>query len=653
MRFSTAYMNTAVAPGTDFYEHACGTWLKSNHIPPDHSNWGPTAVLMDANLERLRAICEECQGADASKGGPERMRALVGHYYEAVLDLEARDKQGFAPIEPELKKVADLTTKAELAAVTGSLHQERIGPFFEWWVDADERDSDHYALHLWQSGLSLPDRDYYLNEDFASERKAFVDHLGRMFALAGDSPAEASDHAATILRIETALARVSKPSEDLNDSEANYHKMTPAELEALMPGWKWSDYFNGLGLKAPPAFVIIGQPDFFTAAAKVIAAEPLDALQTYLRWHAITTAAPSLHHAADAEDFSFFGKVLRGVKEQMPMWKRAIGGADHMVGDALGQLYAEHYFPPEARARMEEMVANLKSVYRERIRHAGWMGDTTRAKALEKLERFTAKLGYPKKWKDYAGLEIRKDDAFGNRRRATIWESLREIHRIGGPVDRDEWGMTAPTVNAYYNASNNEIVFPAGILQPPFFDLEMDDAVNYGATGATIGHEMTHGFDSDGRKYDADGNLKDWWTEADAREYERRAHVLVEQFNHLDGLPGVKVNGKLTLPENIADLGGIVLAYEALQRALAADPAKRRAIDGLTPEQRFFISYAQSWISLNRPESVRQLLTSDSHAPDPLRAVAPLQNFQPWYDAFHIQPGDKLWLDPKQRAEIW
>jgi putative endopeptidase len=345
--------------------------------------------------------------------------------------------------------------------------------------------------------------------------------------------------------------------------------------------------------------------------------------------------------------------VLQGQKEQRARWKRGIAITDHTIGDALGQLYAADSFPPAAKERIEAMVANIKAVFRDHIAQADWMTPATREKAMSKLDRFRAKLGYPSKWKDYAGLELKRDDYFGNVSRAEAWEISRELNRIGKPVDRDEWYMTASTVNAYFDQTKNEIVFPAGILQPPFFDMTMDDAVNYGATGATIGHEMTHGFDSDGRKYDADGNLTDWWTEADAKEYERRAEIVVQQFNALEGLPGVKVNGKLTLPENIADLGGLVLAYEALQRALAADPTKRKSIDGLTPEQRFFISYAQSWAALQRPEGLRQQMTSDPHAPDHLRAVAPLQNLATWYQAFDVKAGAKLWIEPSKRAVIW
>jgi predicted metalloendopeptidase len=437
----------------------------------------------------------------------------------------------------------------------------------------------------------------------------------------------------------------------LNDAIANYHKFSAAELPAKAPGIDWPAYWKALG--AEPKYVVVGQPEFLAKAGRLLASEPMEEWKAYFRWHVLTSGAPLLHQAADAEDFGFFGTVLEGRQQQSPLWKRAILMVDGKIGDALGQAYAARYFPPAAKARMQEMVANIKTAYAGRIKTTAWMSPETRNRALEKLEKFRAKLGYPDKWKDYASLEIRRDDYYGNVQRSQLWESRRQLGRIGQPVDRDEWSMTPPTVNAYFNQNNNEIVFPAGILQPPFFDLAMDDAVNYGATGATIGHELTHGFDSEGRKFDSQGNLNDWWTKADSKEFERRAQRLVDQFSKLDGLPGLKVNGKLTLPENIADLGGVILAYEALQTSLAADPSKRRSIDGLTPEQRFFISYAQSWVQLSREERLRQLITRDSHAPDHLRAVAPLQNFQAFYDAFGIQAGAKLWLAPEKRSVIW
>jgi putative endopeptidase len=634
-------------PREDFYRHACGAWLRSNRIPPDLPSWTPTSHLTEVNLVVLRGICE----AAAAKPGGTRAERLVGDFFAAAADERRIEELRFRPVEALLAEIERAVTRDEIAGILARLHLEGVEPLFSWFVEADERKSDVYALHLIQGGLSLPERAYYFEPDFAETRAAFTAHVERMFALAGSGAGAATRAAAEVMRIESELARASKAAEELNDSEANYHKLAVSDLSKAAPGFPWSAFLDGVGARANE--VIAGQPEFLAAMARIFSSEPPDTLKILLRWQVLTTSAPLMHAAVDDEDFSFFGKVLGGQKEKRARWKRAVAMADGSLGDALGQLYAAERFPPEAKRRMDEMVALIREVFRDHIAKAGWMSEPARAKALAKLERFRAKLGFPAKWKAYEGLEIRRDDHHGNVRRAARWESRRQFARIGQPVDREEWSMTVPTVNAYFDQTKNEIVFPAGILQPPFFDPAMDDAVNYGATGATIAHELTHGFDSDGRKYDAEGNLKDWWTPEDEKEFDRRAGVLVAQFDALEGLPGVKVNGKLTLPENIADLGGIVLAVEALQRALAKDPAKRRRVDGLTPEQRFFISYSQSWAALQTEELLRQYLTADPHAPDHLRAVAPLRNFAPWYDAFGIKPGMKLWLDPAARAAIW
>lgn len=647
LRFSVRNMDTTVAPGDDFYRFACGGWLKASTIPADRSSWSPSAHLMEMNTLTLRRLCE----ASAEKMNRNPVEQRVGDFYASASNETKIEELKFQPIASALAKIAALKTKEEAAALIGELHREGLGVFFGWYVDADARKSDTYALHIVQGGLSLPDRDYYLEKGFEKERSAFVDHVAKMLAMAGDAPTQAKTAATELLRLETLLAKASKPAQDLNDSEANYHKMTQKELANSAPEFPWAQSWKGMGVD--PSYTIVGQPEYLAAMGKHFKEESLTSLQLYLRWNVLHEAAPKLHKAVDDENFAFYGTVLDGRKEQRARWKRAIAITDRSIGDDLGQLYAADSFPPAAKQRMEDMVANIKAAYAERIARTTWMTPGTRDKALAKLERFRAKLGYPSKWKDYAGLAIKRDDYFGNVTRAQQWEIERALKRIGLPVDRDEWYMTAPTVNAYFDSTKNEIVFPAGILQPPFFDMTMDDAVNYGATGATIGHEMTHGFDSDGRKFDAEGNLTDWWTEADAKEYERRAEVVVQQFNSLEGLPGVKVNGKLTLPENIADLGGLVIAYDALQRALAAHPTQRKTIDGLTPEQRFFISYAQSWSALQTDETLRQLITSDSHAPDHLRAYAPLQNIASWYQAFDVKPNAKLWAEPTKRAEIW
>ncbi len=647
-RFSLNHMDPKVAPEEDFFRYACGTWLKANKIPGDRASWGPTEFLMERNASQLRAICEAAAaGADAA-GTPKK---LVGDFYTSASNEAKINELAWKPLAPDLARIAEIKDLPGLASVIGNFQLHGSAVLFGWYVDADSRASDRYAFHLVQGGTSLPDRDYYLSADFANELAAYAEHLEKMFTLAGDKAAAAKANAATVLRLETALAKVSKSAEDLNDAVKNYHKLTNAELAQLTPDFPWEAYWKALGLS--PESLVVGQPEYLAAASKLFASEPLADWKTYLRWHLITSAASELHQAVDAENFDFFGKVLEGKKEQSLRWKRAVNATDDTLGDALGQLYVAKHFPPAAKQRMETMVANIKAVYADHIRQAAWMSETTRAKALVKLEKFRAKLGYPSKWKDYAGLEIKPDDYFGNLQRATLWETKRQLARVGQPVDREEWAMTAPTVNAYFNQNYNEIVFPAGILQPPFFDLTLDDAVNYGSTGAVIGHEMTHGFDSEGRKFNASGNLEDWWTEADAKEFTRRAAILVDDFSARDGVPGMKVNGKLTLPENIADLGGIVLAYEGLERAIKADPKLGEPIGGFTPQQRYFLSYSQSWMQLAQSALIRKRMASDSHAPDHLRAVAPLQNFQPWYDAFKIPAKSKLYIAPEKRAVIW
>jgi putative endopeptidase len=401
------------------------------------------------------------------------------------------------------------------------------------------------------------------------------------------------------------------------------------------------------------SYAIVGQPEFFEALDKLATARPLSDWKIYLRWHVLTAAAPYLCRDAEKEDFDFFGKVLSGQPEQEPRWKRASRTLDRNIGEAVGQLYVEKCFPPEAKARMNDLVENLKTVFRDHLEKVDWMTDATRAKALAKFARFTQKIGYPDKFRDYSSIQVKRDDYLGNVRRAAAFEQHRRIARVGQPVDRSEWRMTPPTVNAYFNPLQNEIVFPAGILQPPFFDVSLDDAVNYGAIGVVIGHEITHGYDDEGRKYDADGNLNEWWTEADAKEFDARAQKVVDEYNAFETLPGVHVNGKLTLGENLADLGGVSIAYDALERALAREPSKRKTIDGFTPEQRFFLSFAQVWRTNIRDAEARRLVTVDPHSPGRFRAVGPLVNYQEFFDAFKIKPGDPMWRAPELRAHTW
>jgi putative endopeptidase len=641
IRFSVGYVDRSVEPGENFYRYACGGWLRVNRIPPDKTAWGPWQILEERVWHELRAILEQ-------------PGSQVAELYASGMDVATRDRLGFAPIADDLTRIVGLKSAAEIAPLLADLHTRGSGVLFAADVSPDAKQSAVYALDLWQSSdaLGLPDRDYYLTKQLAKERDAYRAHIGRMLVLTGDSGKSAARQAETILRLETALAKLQRPREELQDSLKNYTKLTVAELAKSAPHFAWSEYCKALGAGALES-VVVGQPEYLAGISRLLKSEPLDDWKTYLRWHVISDAAPYLHAAADREHFAFYGTKLNGQPEQAPLWRRVTRTVDDHLGEALGQLYCARHFPESSKARVEEMVRHFHAAFRERLGKVAWMSDATRTKALGKLERFFAKVGHPEKYRDYSAVEIRRDDYFGNVERATQFEWRRKVARLGQPVDRAEWYCSPPTVNAFFMPTQNSITLPAGILQPPMFDPALDDAVNYGNIGATIGHEMTHGFDSDGRQYDADGSLNDWWTAADATQFETRAQKIVEQFNGFTPFPKMHVNGKLTLAENIADLGGLLIAWDALQKALAADPAKRQSIDGFTPEQRFFISYAQSWCVLERSERVKQSLLTDEHAPAETRANGPLMHLPEFYEAFGVKKGSKMWLAPEKRAVIW
>ncbi|SPE54751.1 Endothelin-converting enzyme 1 [Verrucomicrobia bacterium] len=648
--FSIAYMDRSVSPKADFYHFADGNWLKENPVPPDKSRWASFTELAERNWYLIHEILERA-ASDTTAPASAPVRE-VGDFFASAMATNRIEQLGFKPIAGDLKRIQHLKSNREVFALLADFHNRGIGGIFRAGFGPDDKNSSIYAVRLSQGGLSLPDRDYYLNESFADTRSKYREHMQRMFELLGDKPAGASAHADTVIALETELAKASRARVDLRDPNKNYNKFGTAELLAANPALLWNVYFTSRNL-VDPSYEIVGQPEFFQAVDRLIRERPLSDWQQYLRWQVLHASAPYLHQAVEEENFAFFGKVLSGQQEQEPRWKRAAHAIDGSIGEALGQLYVERYFPPEARARMLELVDNLKAVFRDRLEHVQWMTEATRAKALAKFDRFTQKIGYPDKFRDYSSVKIRRDDYLGNVRRAESFESHREIVRVGKPVDRSEWHMTPETVNAYFNQTQNEIVFPAGILQPPFFSLDVDDAVNYGAIGVVIGHEMTHGYDDQGRKFDANGNLNDWWAEADARDFEARAQKVVDEYDAFQVLPGLHVNGKLTLGENLADLGGVNIAYDALERALAKDPSKRKTIDGFTPEQRFFISFAQVWRTNTREAEARRLVTVDPHSPGRFRAFGPLVNVQAFYDAFDIQAGDPMWRAPELRAKIW
>jgi len=648
-RFSLDYLDRSVAPGTDFYRFADGTWLKNNPVPADKSRWGAFMELQERNWYLIHQILDTTVAANPAAGSPEQK---VADFYRSAMNTNRLEELGFKPIAADLQQIDALGTAEDLLRLLANFHERGIGACFGRGAGPDAKHSEVYAFSLSQGGLGLPDRDYYLTERFAKQREAYLAHVIRMLTLLGEDAAAAKQHAQTVLEIETALAQASKSRVELRDPNANYHKIAVDQLVHDYPDAPVRTYLAAAGL-AGLTEVNVRQPEFFQALYRLVKEHPLADWKAYLRWHLVSETAPYLHAAAEEASFDFYGRVLRDQQVQEPRWQRAARTIDGTIGEALGQLFVAKYFPPAARERMLELVANLKAVFHARLEKVDWMTDATRCKALAKFDRFTQKIGYPAKFRDYSAVEIRPDDYLGNVQRAAAFESQRQLRRVGQAVDKTEWHMTPQTVNAYFNPLQNEIVFPAGILQPPFFDLEMDDAVNYGGIGVVIGHEITHGYDDQGRKYDADGNLNDWWTAADAQAFDARAQKVVAQYNAYEPLPGLHVNGQLTLGENLADLGGASIAYEALERALKKDRARQKKIGGFTPEQRFFISFSQVWRTNCRDAETRRLITIDPHSPGRFRAIGAHVNLPEFFQAFHIKPGQPMWRPPELRAKVW
>ena len=648
-RFSIDYMDKGVEPAKDFYQYAVGTWMKENPVPSDKSRWGSFNEVDQRNWALLHGILESTASAENASNS---VGQKVGDFFKSAMDTNRLEDLGLKPLAEDLRGIDGLKTPADLFGLLADFHERGIDGFFGIDSGPDDKNSGFYAFGLNQGGCTLPDRDYYLKTNFAEVRAAYLTHLQKMFGFLGDDEATAAQHAATVMDLETSIAKLCKPRVELRDPEANYHKMTVMAFVRDYPDLPFPGYLKGLGLTNLQD-LIVGQPEFVAGINKLIKERPIEDWKVYLRWHLLHASAPYLTQAINLENFAFFGTTISGTPSQEPRWQRAGRLINACIGEALGQLFVEKYFPPEAKARVNEMVENIKDVFRDRLANADWMSNQTRNRALAKFAKFTQKTGYPDKFRDYSAVEIRPDDYLGNVRRSTLFEMKRRLARVGKPVDKTEWGMTPPTVNAYFNGSYNEIVFPAGILQPPFFDMTMDDAVNYGGIGVVIGHEITHGYDDQGRKYDAEGNLSNWWTEADVSAFDARAQKLVDEYAEFEPLPGEHVNGKLTLGENIADLGGASVAYEALERLLKKDPTKRRKIDGFTPEQRYFISFAQVWRTNSRKAETERLMTVDVHTPGQFRAIGASVNLQEFFDAFEIKEGAPMWRAPELRAKIW
>ena len=649
-RFDVKRLDTTCKPCEDFYQFVNGMWLKENPVPAAYSRWGTFQILQEQNLAIMRDILQDAAAANAAQGSNEQ---VIGSFYASCMDEARIERQGSSPIAAELNRIDRMRTVADLESEMIRLHQEGIPVVFAFGASFDFNDSSRRMAWAVQGGLSLPNRDYYTNTDEKSKqtRQDFQKHAGRMLELLGDTPDAAAKAADAVMRIETQLAAVSMTPAERRDPAAQLNKRSLEQLAAMTPDFSWKNYIAERG--APSVSTVnIGQPKFFAGFEDMLKATPIADWKAYLRWQVLHEAAPRLSSKFVDEDFNFFARTLTGARELQPRWRRCVVAADNLLGDALGRIYVEKRFKPEARARMNTMIDNLVSAYRERIRKTDWMSAATREQALIKLAAFTRKIGSTEKWKDYSSLRLTKDAYYGNVRQAAALEEKRDIEKIDKPVDKGEWTMTPPTVNAYYSAPNNEIVFPAGILQPPFFDANADDALNYGSIGAVIGHEVTHGFDDSGSQFDPQGNLRNWWTEEDRKKFTARAECVADQFSGYQATDGTKLNGKLVLGESIADLGGITIAYDALKKSMEGKPRPAN-IDGFTPEQRFFIGWGVVWAMTQRPESERQQALSDPHPLSRYRVNGPLSNLPEFAAAFGCKAGDAMVRPADRRCSVW
>ncbi|MCI5663716.1 MAG: M13 family metallopeptidase [Mediterranea sp.] len=644
-----ANLDTTAQAGADFYQFACGGWRKNNPLPAEYSRFGSFDQLAENNRKQIQTLIEQLSAQQHEAGS---VAQKVGDLYRIAMDSVKLNNDGVAPIREELAQIAALKEKGELYTLLGDLQRRGIYAYLALYVGADDKNSSMNAVQTYQNGLSMGERDYYLENDEATVkiREAFRAHVQKMFALAGFSEAEALQGMETVMEVETRLAKAFRSRTELRDPQANYNKMTMDELKSNYPTFGWDAFLTALNLKEVKE-VIVGQPASLQAAAEILDTLPLDRQARYLQWKLINASASYLSDALALQDFDFYGRTMRGTQQILPRWKRAVGTVSSALGEAVGQMYVEKYFPAAAKERMTTLVKNLQTSLGERINALAWMSDETKVKAQEKLAAFRVKIGYPDTWKDYSALEVKDDSYWANIERANIWEHDVMTAKAGQPVDPNEWLMTPQTVNAYYNPTTNEICFPAGILQYPFFDMNADDAFNYGAIGVVIGHEMTHGFDDQGRQYDKNGNLQDWWTAEDATKFEERANVMVAFFDSIEVAPGVHANGRMTLGENIADHGGLQISYQAFKHATAAAPLSDK--DGFTPDQRFFLAYAGVWAGNTRPEEVLSRTKSDVHSLGCWRVNGALPHINAWYDAFQVTESDPMYLPVEKRVSIW
>ena len=642
-------LDTTAVQGADFYQYACGGWMKKHPLTNEYSRFGSFDMLAENNREQLKGLIVEIAAGQNAQG---TIGQKIGDIYKLAMDSVKLNADGVTPIQADLEKIASVKDKSEIVPLMAELAHSGVFPYFSFYVGADIMDSKSNLFQLYQGGISLGEKEYYLDNDDVTVniRNKYKEHIVKMFQLAGFDEAAAKKKMEAVMDIETRFAKASFSAVEQRNPAANYHKMSLDELKKEIPGIDWDAFLNGIGVKGVTE-LSVSQVDPIKEVEKIINSLPVENQIAYMQWSLIDRAAGYLSDDLVAQNFDFYGKTLSGKQTNQPRWKRAVSTVNGVLGEAVGQMYVEKYFPAAAKERMVQLVKNLQTALGERIRNLEWMGDSTKIKAIEKLNSFYVKVGYPDKWRDYTGLNIEKDSYWANVKRATEFELDYMLSKAGKPVDRDEWGMTPQTVNAYYNPTTNEICFPAGILQYPFFDMNADDAFNYGAIGVVIGHEMTHGFDDQGRQFDKDGNLKDWWTAEDAKRFEERAQVMVNFFDSIQVLPGLNANGSLTLGENIADHGGLQVSFQAFKNATKDAPLLVK--DGFTPEQRFFLSYAGVWAGNIRDEQIRLQTKSDPHSLGRWRVNGALPQIGAWYDAFGIKEGDPMYLAPEKRVSIW
>lgn len=649
--FLAANLDTTVSPAVDFFQYANGGWLKRHPIPASEAQWGIGNEVREQLYVNLRQINEQSAATKAAQGSDAQK---IGDFWATAMDTAKIEQQGIHPLDAELARIDAIRTPNDAIDVAFAEGPLQVGPFFGFYVYQDEKKSDVQAAHLFQGGLGLPERDFYFNPDtgVARIRAEYVKHIARTLQLLGRDSASASTSAQNVMAFETALAKASRKLEDLRDPVANYNKMAPATLTSkYTPNIQWSERLASWGLR--PDSVIVGQPEFFSAMSSLIQSTPVPTLQDYLRYQLITTYSPYLSNAFYNERFNFYGRVLNGQKEPRARWKRVLDAEGDAMGMVLGRIFVNEYFPPAEKKRYSDMVEAIRTAYHDRISRLTWMSDSTKARAEEKLAAVYPKVGYPNKWKDYSALVVARNSYAENMMNANRWAFNDNLSKFGKPVDRTEWTMTPQTYNAYYNPSNNEIVLPAAIFTIPGVpDSAIDDAVAYGYVAAsTIGHEITHGFDDEGRKFDAKGNLTDWWTAADAANFEKRADMIAKQFDAYEPMPGLHINGKAGMGENIADLGGVLLGLDAFKKTKQYQEGKK--IGGLTPLQRYFLGYAIGWMSQQRDESLRSELLSDVHSPAKYRVLGPMSNVPEFYEAFGVKPGQPMWRPDSLRVQIW